>query len=111
MNPAAPDAGKAAFLEDQPMCECCKPLFPFGRVLITPNADRALTQSDVYDALGRHRRGDWGDVCEADRAANDEALHSGGRLLSVYHGANDTKFWIITEADRSATTVLLPGDY
>ena len=52
-----------------------------------------------------------GDVAGADWQANDLALHNGGRLLSVYHTLNDTKFWIITEADRSATTILLPEEY
>lgn len=52
-----------------------------------------------------------GDCCPADAAANDAALCDGDRILSVYHTHDRVKFWIITEADRSATTVLLPDDY
>jgi hypothetical protein len=61
--------------------------------------------------LQRHQAGDWGDVDEHDRQENELSLKNGFRLLSVYHAANGVKFWIITEADRSATTVLLPEDY
>ena len=62
-------------------------------------------------ALRRHAAGDWGEVDPDDRAANDDALRSGERLLSVYQSATGTTFWVLTEADRSATTVLLPDDY
>ena len=54
---------------------------------------------------------DWGEVSDEDRARNEAALKQGSRLFSAYHAANSTKFWIITEADRSVTTVLLPADY
>ena len=85
--------------------------FPSGQIVITPTALNTLSQTDVQTALVRHLRGDWGDVDEHDRKENDVSLQRGFRLLSVYHAANGTKFWIITEADRSATTVLLPSDY
>jgi hypothetical protein len=62
-------------------------------------------------ALARHSSGDWGDVCEEDRKENDLSLKEGFRLLSVYTTSTGTKLWIITEADRSVTTVLLPEDY
>lgn len=62
-------------------------------------------------ALSRHFNGDWGDLCGSDKIANDRALQYGDRLLSAYHAPDGTKFWIITEADRSCTTVLLPDDY
>ena len=62
-------------------------------------------------ALDRHRRGDWGDVGKEDWQANERALKHGERLLSVYHAADGTKFYVISEWDRSATTVLLPEDY
>lgn len=55
--------------------------------------------------------GDWGDLCEEDRQANEDALNRDLRLLSSYSDRNGTKFWIITEADRSLTTILLPEDY
>ena len=82
-----------------------------GRTVITPAAVNALTSKDVATAMLRHLTGDWGDVCEEDRRENDLSLEEGFRLLSVYHGVCSTRFWIITEADRSATTVLLPEDY
>lgn len=64
----------------------------------------------VGAALIRHFAGDWGDVCADDAAANEAALQFGGRVLSVY-AADGPKFWIITEADRSRTTVMLPEEY
>jgi hypothetical protein len=70
-----------------------------------------ITQDDILKAIGRHQAGDWGDVSAEDRQTNDAALVQRTRILSVYHAANGTKFWLITEADRSVTTVLLPEDY
>jgi DNA repair protein RadC len=88
------------------------PRVPLGNVCITPNALRTLETTDILRALGRHSKGDWGDVDEADRWANDGALKAGGRLLSSYRSAIlGLTFWVITEADRSMTTVLLPADY
>jgi len=84
--------------------------FPLGEVLITANASLRLTTEEVLSALRRHASGDWGDLCPEDTLANEDALHQGGRLLSAY-GQGDHRFWIITEADRSVTTVLLPDDY
>ncbi len=86
-------------------------LFRLGRILSTPNALEHLSQEDILRGLQRHHAGDWGDVDEHDRAANDQALREGTRLFSVYHSAKGVKFWIITEADRRTTTVLLPKDY
>ena len=85
--------------------------FKVGRVLITPNAQSTLDNKDIMAALGRHMAGDWGDCCPEDWEANDQALQEGDRLFSVYHDKNGVKFWVITEWDRSATTVLLPSDY
>ncbi len=85
--------------------------FALGRTSITRGALAELPQADVLKALGRHARGDWGDVCGDDKQANNDALTSGARLLSAYHTTGGVKFWIITEADRSATTVLLPEEY
>ena len=87
------------------------PKFPLGDAVITPNALSRLTQEDFGRGLARHQSGDWGDVCEDDRKENDLALAKGFRLLSVYRARNGIKFWIITEADRSSTTVLMPEDY
>ena len=86
-------------------------LFRLGRLVATPNALNSLTQDDILRGIQRHQAGDWGDLGENDHAANDQALAQGTRLLSAYRAANGTKFWIITEADRSITTVLLPEDY
>ncbi len=85
--------------------------FPLGQVVMTTNALHSLRADDVGTALANHTHGDWGDVCPEDRTANEQALAYGGRLFSVYHDAGGVKFWIITEADRSATTILLPDDY
>lgn len=88
-----------------------KPKFPLGHVVATPNALGNLTQEDIQLALHRHVCGDWGIVPKDDHDANNRSLEEGTRLLSAYTAKNGTKFWIITEADRSATTVLLPEDY
>jgi len=85
--------------------------FPLGQTVITVGARDALHPADVIAALERHATGDWGDVCAEDKQLNDQALKEGARLLSSYQDRNSVKFWIITEADRSATTVLLPEEY
>ncbi|MBU6410481.1 MAG: hypothetical protein KGR98_08845 [Verrucomicrobia bacterium] len=85
--------------------------FRLGHIVATPNALSQLTHEDILMAIQRHQAGDWGDMDAADKAANDRALVDGTRIFSAYHAANGTKFWIITEADRSATTVMLPEDY
>ena len=86
-------------------------LFRLGRIVATPNALRALSQQDMLSAIKRHQAGDWGELDEHDRQANDRALTDGTRLFSVYRSVNGKRFWVITEADRSATSVLLPEDY
>jgi hypothetical protein len=86
-------------------------LFPLGRTVITHGAREALCDTDINSALQRHQTGDWGDVPERDGAANDNAVRNGDRILSSYNSSNDVNFWIITEWDRSATTVLLPEEY
>jgi hypothetical protein len=84
--------------------------FPLGTLALTSHAFTTLPFDDIAVALQRHVRGDWGDVCEADRAENERSLQIGQRLFSVYYDRNGAKFWIITEADRRSTTVLLPED-
>lgn len=84
--------------------------FPLGQLVITSNASGQLALDEVQAGLKRHASGDWGEVCRDDAALNDAGLKAGDRLLSVYL-SGDTKFWIITEADRSVTTVLMPDDY
>lgn len=85
--------------------------FPLGRIVATPNALAQLTSEDIRKALRRHQTGDWGDLDEPDRQENELSLREGFRLFSVYHAVNGTKFYVITEADRSVTTCLLPEDY
>ena len=83
-----------------------------GSVLITRGAAGRLNKDDVLSALlGRHMAGDWGDVGIDDWKENDFFLKNGFRILSSYVDRDSQKFWIITEADRSATTILLPGEY
>lgn len=86
--------------------------FPLGRVVATPGALRLLAAHGhtPSEFLARHARGDWGDVPPADAQANDSALIQGSRLLSAYPVGN-RGIWIITEADRQVTTVLLPEEY
>lgn len=86
-------------------------LFRLGRVVATPGVISSVPPEDTVQALLRHSQGDWGDMCDEDRIFNDDALERGLRLLSVYHASNSRKFWIITEADRSVTTILLPEEY
>jgi hypothetical protein len=90
------------------------PLFALGRLLITPGALRAFGANDtepIPNYLVRHAAGDWGALSADDVHANVEGLAHGERLLSAYHLPDGTKIWIITEADRSATTILLPDEY
>jgi hypothetical protein len=86
-------------------------VFRLGKIVATPNALSKLSQDDILRGIQRHQSGDWGDVDAHDREANDRALTEDTRLFSVYHSAAGLKFWIITEADRSVTTVLMPEDY
>lgn len=88
-----------------------QPRFQPGSIYITRAAAHQLQQSDVQTGLRRHLHGDWGDVCDEDRGENEVALREGYRLFSVYHAADGTRFWVITEADLSYTTVMLPEDY
>ena len=87
------------------------PLFLTGRLFTTPAAFEAITPTEMESALNRHILGDWGDLVEEDRQANAKALLTGLSLLSAYSNDRGTTFLIITEADRSATYILLPSDY
>jgi len=89
-------------------------LFPLGRLVATLGALTALTAAGENPVvlLARHQSGDWGSVGPADRRANDRNLREGGRLLSVSaYDVGGSRVWTITEADRSATTILLPAEY
>jgi len=85
--------------------------FRCGKIVTTPNALSRLPLEEILVGIGRHQAGDWGDVDEQDRQANERALIERTRIFSVYHAGNGTKFWITTEADRQSTTILLPEDY
>lgn len=85
--------------------------FELGRTVITANALESLHPDDVQTSLQRHAAGDWGCVPREDAAENELSLREGFRLLSAFEDRKGWKFWIITEADRSVTTVLLPEDY
>lgn len=93
--------------------------FDLGQIVTTPGALAACKPERLLQCLARHARGDWGNVCGEDAATNDEAVDEGFRILSAYpidpakpcKGFGDNTLWIITEADRSVTTFLLPDEY
>jgi hypothetical protein len=89
------------------------PRFPLGRTLITPGALEVIAEAEQIPAafLARHLVGDWGEVCEEDAQENELSLREGFRILSAYRTKTGTRIWVITEADRSATTILLPEEY
>jgi hypothetical protein len=88
------------------------PLFPLGRVVATPRALNLLVIAgqDLSELLDRHRSGDWGDVSREDAAENRRSVRRGWRVLSSYP-VGSSRIWIITEADRSSTCLLLPDEY
>jgi hypothetical protein len=83
------------------------PKFLFGRTVATPNALNQIPNDEILNALARHVRGDWGTLDAEDWKSNERALTEGNRLLSAYDSKQGIRFWIITEWDRSVTTVLL----
>ncbi|MBI2233673.1 MAG: type I restriction endonuclease subunit M [Micavibrio aeruginosavorus] len=96
------------------------PLFPLGQIVATPGAlETSRYPEQLFELLARHVRGDWGCVDPEDAATNDEAVTAGLRILSAYAidpalpcaGFGENCVWIITDADRSVTTILLPDDY
>jgi len=87
------------------------PKFLLGQIVATPNALNKIPNDEILNALARHVRGDWGTMDAEDLDANEQSLLKGGRLFSSYLSIQNVKFWIITEWNRSVTTVLLPEDY
>jgi ABC-type transport system substrate-binding protein len=85
--------------------------FSLGHVVTTEGVSWTIDARDIREALSRHQRGDWGNCCIEDRERNDQALHDGSSLMSIYRSATGDSFWIITASDRSVTTVLLPCEY
>jgi hypothetical protein len=86
-------------------------LFPLGKTVATTGALVVLSPEEPLVLLRRHASGDWGEVDTHDRRANDKALKDGTRLLSAYVSVSGERIWIITEADRSSTTIILPEEY
>lgn len=95
------------------------PRFILGQIVSTPGALAACSSSHMLDCLSRHQRGDWGFACADDKATNEEAVTAGLPVISAYpidpakpcQGWGDNTIWVITEADRSVTTLLLPDEY
>ena len=93
--------------------------FKLGRIVATPGAIEALEKANTtaIPFLARHQRGDWGNICPEDKELNDQAIKYEGqpdkqqRVLSSYKLPTGRTIWIITESDRSVTTILLPKDY
>jgi len=86
-------------------------LFPLGRVVATPGALAVLSPEEPLALLRRHQGGDWGEVPSDDARENERSVKQGFRIISSYVAASGEKVWLITEADRSATTLLLPSEY
>ena len=86
-------------------------LFKTGARFVTPAAVEALTIPEIDEALLKHATGQWGELTEGDKRANDEAIEEGFRILSVYISGSQTKFYVLTEANRRRTTIMLPSDY
>jgi hypothetical protein len=101
------------------ICVPCRASFELGLIVATPGALAATTDAQRRYYLTRHSIGDWGYVCREDSNANDEAVKNGGRILSAHpidvakpcEGFGANTLWIITEDDRSVTTLLLPDEY
>ena len=90
-----------------------KASFQLGRMFLTPGAIEALEAAgqDANEFLYRHAQGEWGDLSDEDKRENEFSVDKPLRIFSAYHTAKGEKIWVITEADRSATTVLLPSEY
>jgi hypothetical protein len=95
------------------MIEARRPLFELGKVVATPAALKKLEEAKLTpsDLLDRHVQGDYGDLHEEDREANENAVKDGDRILSSYPIPGHVRIWIITEADRSSTSLILPNEY
>jgi hypothetical protein len=92
------------------------PKFQLGRIVATRGVADLIESDDIFAAFvsssfARHASGDWGDVCKDDKQTNEDSLRHDYRLLSSYGKNSDNHIWIITEADRSATTILFPSEY
>jgi len=95
------------------MIDYARPLFSLGQCVATPGALAVLAEAGQTpaDFLNRHVRGDWGTIDPADKGLNEQAIRDGARIFSVYVTAKGVKLWVITEADRASTCILLPDEY
>lgn len=95
------------------MVDFNRPLFALGQCVATPGALAALAEAGQTpaDFLNRHVRGDWGTIDPADKGLNEQAIRDGARIFSVYVTIKGVKLWVITEADRASTCILLPDEY
>ena len=95
------------------MVDFSQPLFSLGQCVATPGALAALEEAgqSPADFLNRHVGGDWGEIHPSDKGMNEQALHDGARIFSVYSTSKGVKVWVITEADRASTCILLPDEY
>ena len=90
--------------------------FEHGQIVVTRSVSNEMSKNGefsmfVFDSLSRHLNGDWGDICEDDKNANDRACDNDDDRIFSSYVFKDYKIWIITEYDRSATTILFPSDY
>jgi hypothetical protein len=90
-----------------------EPVFDLGRLVATPGALAALAEAEVqiWTLAARHVAGDFGDVDDHDRRVNEAAIRDGDRIMSSYRLPTGVEVWLLTEADRSATTAMLPSEY
>jgi hypothetical protein len=101
------------FMEKLEAARQPKRLFSLGQTYLTPGAIEALQDAGqtASEFLERHQGGDWGEVDEFDWSENDSSVNGRFRILSAYRTTKDVKIWVITEADRSSTTLLVPSEY
>lgn len=99
--------------EEPPRLPRAPAMFDLGSVVATPGAVATLDRNETHamELVTRHAQGFWGDLCPEDRLENERALEHGGRIFSAYTLPDEERVWVITEADRSVTTLLLPGEY
>lgn len=111
VTPQSRSPGSSA--SDAPSPQPRSPLFPLGDIVGTPGALALLRQYNLHPVrlLARHLHGDWGEVCAEDAAANCEAVTNEGRILSCYVMPGGERLWVITECDRSSTTMLCPDEH
>lgn len=88
-----------------------KPLFPVGRVVMTLGAQQVISEPVAALLLTRHMSGDYGDICSEDVDLNNARINTGGRILSSYDVSETESVWVVTEKNRSITTILLPSEY